>query len=52
MQLLEKDALYGGSDRELAKQVRLVNAELRKDVPSKEVVRAALAAMVKVTQDA
>ncbi|MEC9439842.1 MAG: hypothetical protein VYE40_01930 [Myxococcota bacterium] len=52
VQLLEKDAIYGGSDRELAKQVRLVNAELRKDVPSKEVVRAALAEMVKVSQDA
>ena len=52
VQLLEKDAIYGGSDRELAKQVRIVNAELRKDVPSKDAVRAALAAMVKVSQDA
>ena len=49
--LLEKDAAFGGSDRELAKHVRAISAQLRGKTPDVRAITASLKAMRAVKAD-
>lgn len=50
--LLEKDAAFGGSDRALATKIKVINGELGKSKISTAAVTAAISEMMNIEQDA